>query len=158
MARFARVDKNNIVQRVHIVDNEHLLNENGEEEEAFGVAYLNQIHGYGLDWIQGSFNTRGGVHREGGTPLRKNCPHKGWIYDRVRDAFIPGKKPADPTINDGAVFNSWILNEDSCLYDPPIPYPDESGGAKQWNEVAYQADNTKGWQELSDFTGAPGRE
>ena len=157
MARFARVDKDGLVRRFHIIDNEHLLNENGEEEEAFGVAYLNRIHGYGLDWVQGSFNTRGGVHQEGGTPLRKNCPHKGWTYDRTKDAFIP-PRPADSTLNDGAVFNSWTLNEDTCLYDPPIPYPDMSDGHQRWNEVAHQADNSKGWEPLSDPTGFSGRE
>ena len=69
-----------------------------------------------------SYNTIGGVHREGGIPYRKNYAGLGFTYDPVRDAFIPPKP-----------YNSWVLNEDSCLWEAPIPYPTDS---KQysWNE------------------------
>ena len=69
-----------------------------------------------------SYNTWGGQHREGGTPYRKNYAIIGGIYDPGRDAFIP---PRD--------FPSWILNEDTCLWEAPIPYPND-GQTYYWNE------------------------
>lgn len=59
-----------------------------------------------------SYNTLGGVHTEGGTPFRKNYAGIGYTYDSVRDAFIPSKP-----------FASWILNEDTCQWESPIPIP-----------------------------------
>ncbi len=73
------------------------------------------------EWIQTSYNTRGGVHANGGTPLRKNFAGIGYTYDRTRDAFIP------PT-----PYASWTLNEDTCLWDAPIPMPTD--GVYTWNE------------------------
>ena len=69
-----------------------------------------------------SYNTWGGQHREGGTPFRKNYAIIGGIYDPTRDAFIP---PRD--------FPSWILNEDTCLWEAPIPYPND-GQTYYWKE------------------------
>ena len=74
------------------------------------------------EWIQTSYNTRGGVHQNGGTPLRKNYAGIGFTYDRERDAFIPPKP-----------FESWILNEDTCLWDSPVPYPND-GNRYEWDE------------------------
>jgi hypothetical protein len=76
------------------------------------------------EWIQTSYNTQGGVHSQGGTPLRKNYAGVGYTYDRTRDAFIPPQPYA-----------SWILNEDTCLWDSPIPYPDD-GKVYTWDESA----------------------
>lgn len=82
-------------------------------------------------WIQTSYNTRGGIHYnpETGEPsedqskaLRKNYAGIGYTYDLQRDAFIPPKP-----------FNSWILNEESCLWDPPVAYPSD-GNSYKWNE------------------------
>ena len=64
------------------------------------------------EWIQTSYNTSGGVHSDGGTPLRKNYAEVGFTYDSVRDAFIAPQPYA-----------SWILNEDTCIYEAPVPYP-----------------------------------
>ena len=72
-------------------------------------------------WVQTSFNTHGGVHALGGTPFRKNYAGVGFTYDSVRDAFIPPKP-----------FPSWTLNEDTCLFDPPTPMPEE--GTWAWQE------------------------
>jgi hypothetical protein len=69
-----------------------------------------------------SYNTVGGVHREGGTPYRKNYAGLGFTYDPVRDAFIPPKP-----------YNSWLLNEDTCLWESPVPCPDD-GKMYTWNE------------------------
>jgi hypothetical protein len=69
-----------------------------------------------------SYNTRGGVHSEGGTPFRKNYAGIGYTYDFARDAFIPPKP-----------FDSWTLNENSCLWEAPVAMPDD-GQQYNWNE------------------------
>lgn len=74
------------------------------------------------EWIQTSYNTRGGVHRSGGTPLRKNYAGVGYIYDSELDAFIPPK-----------LFASWVLDEDTCQWKAPIEYP-QNGNVYIWNE------------------------
>lgn len=74
------------------------------------------------EWIQTSYNTHGGVHINGGTPLRKNYAGVGYTYDPVRDAFIPPQP-----------FPSWTLNEESCLWDSPVPYPTD-GKLYFWDE------------------------
>jgi|SRR5210317_295542 len=73
-------------------------------------------------WIQTSYNTIGGIHSLGGTPLRKNYAGIGYTYDESRDAFIPPKP-----------FDSWVLNEDSCLWEAPVAMPDD-GQRYEWNE------------------------
>lgn len=80
------------------------------------------------EWIQTSYNTHGGQHPEG-RPLRKNYAGIGYSYDHVRDAFIPPKPYA-----------SWVLNEETCLWDAPIPYPTD-GKIYRWDE------NTQQWVE-----------
>jgi hypothetical protein len=82
------------------------------------------------EWIQTSYNTFGGEHKLGGTPLRKNYAGIGFTYDRVRDAFIPPKP-----------FASWLLNEDTCLWDAPVAYPTD-GKDYSWNE------ETTNWVEI----------
>jgi len=69
-----------------------------------------------------SYNTNGGVHSEGGVPFRKNYAGIGYSYDEVRDAFIPPKP-----------FDSWMLNETTCLWEPPVEYPTD-GQRYSWNE------------------------
>lgn len=69
-----------------------------------------------------SYNTRGGVHINGGTPFRKNYAGIGYTYDETRDAFIPPKP-----------FDSWVLNEDSCLWEAPVAMPDDDQ-MYTWNE------------------------
>ena len=73
------------------------------------------------EWIQTSYNTHGGVHANGGIPLRKNYAGIGYSYDRSRDAFIPPK-----------LYASWTLNEDTCLWDAPTPMPTD--GVYTWDE------------------------
>ena len=72
-------------------------------------------------WIQTSYNTHGGQHPEG-RPLRKNYAGVGYTYDAVRDAFIPPKP-----------YESWLLNEDTCLWDAPVVYPTD-GKPYRWDE------------------------
>ena len=73
-------------------------------------------------WVQTSYNTKGGIHLNGGQPLRKNYAGIGYAYDAVRDAFIPPK-----------LFPSWVLNEDSCIWEAPVPYPTD-GLDYRWDE------------------------
>lgn len=88
-------------------------------------------------WVQTSYNTRGGVHLgkdllpDGGVALRKNYAGIGYTYDSVRDAFIPPKP-----------YPSWVLDKDTCLWEAPVPYPDE--GLHEWDE-----DNGQ-WVEIGD--------
>ncbi len=69
-----------------------------------------------------SYNTKGGVHSSNGTPFRKNYAGIGYSYDESRDAFIPPKP-----------FDSWVLDEQSCLWEAPVTYPDD-GQRYEWNE------------------------
>jgi hypothetical protein len=121
MASFAKIGLNNKVIEVLSVNNEVLKDSNGVEQENIGVDFLTKLTGWAI-WKQTSYNTKGGVHSLGGTPLRKNHASIGMTYDEDRDAFIP-KKP----------FNSWILNEDTCRWEAPVAYPDD-GQSYKWNE------------------------
>ncbi len=106
MAHFAKVN-NNIVEQVIVAEPE------------FFDTFVDTSPGR---WIQTSYNTYGGVHKLGGTPLRKNYAGIGYTYDAQKDAFIPPKP-----------YNSWTLNETSCLWEPPTPYPNDDNRYK-WNE------------------------
>jgi len=84
------------------------------------------------EWIQTSYNTQGGVHLLGGTPLRKNYAGVGDTYDSTRDAFIPPQPYA-----------SWTLNEDTCQWDSPVPYPTDDL-MYSWDE------DTTSWVETEE--------
>lgn len=87
-------------------------------ESEFFETFIDSTPG---EWIQTSYNTKGGVHLNGGTPLRKNFAMIGGTYNKVLDAFIPIKP-----------FDSWLLNETTCFWEPPVAMPTE--GKYQWNE------------------------
>jgi hypothetical protein len=125
MASFAKIGLNGKVIEVLSVVNEVLHDSNGIEQEVIGIDFLTKLTGYPV-WKQTSYNTHGGVHSSGGTPFRKNFAGVGMNYDEDRDAFIP-KKP----------FNSWILNESTCFWNPPVAIPTEELEENQsysWNE------------------------
>jgi len=123
MASFAKLDNNNIVLRVESVVNEVIKDLNGVEQENIGIEFLKTLYNEpNTIWKQTSYNTNAGVHSLGGTPFRKNHAGVGYIYDSQRDAFIPPKP-----------FNSWILNESTCNWNAPIPYPTD-GQKYTWNE------------------------
>jgi len=128
MAHFAQIDHNNIVVRVLVVPDEH---------EQRGHEFLANDLGLGGTWLQTSYNTYGGQHREGGTPFRKNYAGIGYTYDEMRDAFIPSKP-----------YESWLLNENTCLWDAPIPYPTD-GKEYGWHEGSLT------WVELPSEIPAP---
>ena len=83
------------------------------------------------EWIQTSYNTHGGQHRNGGTPLRKNYAGIGYSYDRTKDAFIPPKP-----------YPSWVLNEETCLWGAPTPMPTDDK-FYEWDET------TTSWKEVT---------
>ena len=106
MAHFAKVN-NGIVEQV-IVAEQDFIN--------------NMVDTSPGQWIQTSYNTYGGVHKLDGTPLRKNFAGVGFSYDETKDAFIPPQP-----------YDSWTLNEDTCLWEAPVEYPDDSE-RYLWNE------------------------
>ena len=124
MAHFAKLGTGDIVMEVTVVSNDIAITEQA------GVDFLNDLYNTRDVWKQTSYNTVGGVHLLGETPLRKNYAGIGFQYDSARDAFIPKKLNA-----------SWTLNEDTCQWDPPTPYPDD-GKEYRWNE------ETISWEEI----------
>ena len=108
MAHFAKVNNGVVVQVI-------------VAEPEFFDTFVDSSPG---QWLQTSYNTHGGVHANGGTPLRKNYAGLGFTYDSTRDAFIPPQPYA-----------SWTLNEDTCLWAAPTPMPTD-GKVYQWDEAA----------------------
>ena len=129
MAHFAKLDQNNIVVTVNSVHNNELLVD-GVESEQKGIDFLNNLFNTNDNWKQTSYNTIGGVHKLGGTPLRKNYAGIEYTYDEDKDAFIPKQR-----------YPSWSLNEDTCLWESPVAYPDD-GKQYQWNEETTSWDLT----------------
>jgi hypothetical protein len=130
MASFAKIGLNNKVIAVVSVVNDVLKDSSGIEREELGIQFLNELYKWPI-WKQTSYNTHSGIHNNGGTPFRKNHAAIGYIYDEVRDAFIPPK-----------TFNSWILNEEKCIWEAPIPLPSD-GKIYNWDE------STKTWNLIS---------
>lgn len=115
MASYAFLDTNNVVIEVIKGVDEHDLIE-GESPEVWYGKFRN------LRCLRTSFNTFYNIHNENGEPFRKNYAGVGFTYDDVLDAFIPPK-----------TFNSWILDETTCSWMAPIPYP-EDGKDYDWDE------------------------
>jgi len=109
MAHFAKL-KNNIVEKIEVVSNGIATNEQA------GIDFLNNLYGTNNIWKQTSYNGN----------IRKNFAGIGYSYDQTRDAFIPPKP-----------FNSWTLDEDTCLWEAPVAYPDD-GQIYRWNETDQQ--------------------
>jgi hypothetical protein len=124
MAHFAKIGTGNIVLRVHTIHN------NEAPTEEAGQEFLRRTHKNKDTYKQTSYNTYGGVHTLGGTPFRKNYAGIGHQYDQTRDAFIAPKP-----------YPSWILNEDTCLWESPVAYPND-GKDYEWNE------ETTNWVEF----------
>ena len=107
MAHFAKLGKGNIVEKVVVVSNDVATTEQA------GVEFLQNLYGSRDTWKQTSYNRN----------IRKNFAGIGFQYDQTKDAFIPPKP-----------FNSWTLNEDTCLWEAPVAYPDD-GQIYNWNET-----------------------
>jgi len=116
MAHFAKLGTGNKIIKVEVVSNDIATTEQA------GVDFLNNLYNTSDVWKQTSYNTIGGVHLLGGTPFRKNYAGVDYSYDQIKDAFIPPKP-----------FNSWILNETTCLWEAPTAYPND-GNNYIWNE------------------------
>ena len=115
MAHYAKIE-NSIVTQVIVAEAE------------FFDTFVDSSPG---EWLQTSYNTQGGVHTDGGTPLRKNYAGVGFTYDATRDAFIPPKP-----------YPSWTLNDTTCLWEAPTAMPDD-GKMYTWNE------DTTNWTEIT---------
>ena len=132
MAHFAKLDENNIVIFVTVGRQE----DDGKEAELSART--------GDVYKQTSYNTRGGVHYTDGVPsedqtkaFRKNYAGLGYTYDAGRDAFIPPKP-----------YNSWVLNEDTCLWDAPVAMPEDAGTGEPPKMYAWDEETTS-WVEVN---------
>lgn len=112
MAHFAQLDDNNLVTQVIVVNNSDILDQQGQESEAIGVAFCQSLFGSETRWVQTSYNGK----------IRKNYASTGFTYDQVRDAFIPPQP-----------YPSWVLDEVICAWDAPVPHP-EDGQPWRWDE------------------------
>ena len=112
MAHFAQLDENNIVTQVIVVSNEDIKDSIGNENEEVGIAFCKNLLGRDTIWKQTSYNNS----------IRKNYAGIGFTYDATRDAFIAPKP-----------YNSWILNETSCIWEAPVSYPND-GNMYAWDE------------------------
>ena len=115
MAHFAELDENNVVIRVIVVHNNELLDENGVGQEQKGIDFC--VSHFGGRWLQTSYNGN----------FRANYAGEGYVYDPDNDVFIAKKW-----------YPSWVLNETTWDYDPPVSYPTD-GNVYYWDE------NTVSW-------------
>jgi hypothetical protein len=122
MAHFVKLNENNIVLEINVVHNNELLDENGHESEAKGIAFLTAWSGGYANWKQTSYN---------GT-IRKNYAGVGYTYDSQRDAFIAPQPYA-----------SWLLDEQTCLWNAPTPMPTDDKQYR-WDEP------TTSWIEVTN--------
>jgi len=111
MAHFAKINTDGTVGDIIVIANDVLKDENGDEQETLGAELIESL-GLGGRWVQCSYN---GL-------IRGSYPGTGYLYDEIRDAFIP------PT-----PYPSWVLDEATCLWVAPIPMPD---GDYVWDEDA----------------------
>ena len=140
MAHFAKLDSNNVVTQVIVVGNDDTTDTNGVEVESIGIAFCHKLLGSDTKWKQTSYNNN----------MRGNYAGIGMTYmENVAtlgvgstDIFISQKPYASWTI--GVTTATWY----SPLGDAPTLTSDEQAAGKyyEWNETAYQADNTKGWE------------
>jgi hypothetical protein len=135
MAHFAKLDENNIVTFVTVGRQE----DDGKEAELCART--------GDVYKQTSYNTRGGIHYTDGVPsedqtkaFRKNYAGLGYTYDAGRDAFIPPKP-----------YNSWVLNETTCLWDAPVAMPEDAGTGEPPKRYTWD-EETISWVEVEGAT------
>jgi hypothetical protein len=122
MAHFAKLDENNLVIDVNVVNNDDINNLDFPESEPVGIQFLTNWSGGYANWKQTSYNKS----------FRKNYAGIGYSYNPLRDAFIPPK-----------LYASWKLNETTCLWEPPIAYPSD-GKNYVWDEI------TTSWAEIPE--------
>jgi len=116
MAYFAKLGKGNIIENIISINNAVITDANGIEQEQLGNDFINKLYNTRDVWKQTSYNNN----------IRKNYAGVGYQYDQTRDAFIAPKP-----------FNSWILNEDTCIWEAPVAIPTttlEENQYYSWNE------------------------
>jgi hypothetical protein len=119
MAYFAKLGTGNIVEQVISINNAVIIDANGIEQEKLGVDFINKLYNTRDVWKQTSYNNN----------IRKNYAGIGYQYDQTKDAFIAPKP-----------FNSWLLNEDTCLWNAPVAMPEltqeqiDNNNYYAWNE------------------------
>ena len=140
MAHFAKLE-NNIVTEVVAVDNDDILDDDGNESESAGITFLQNLFGADTVWKQTSFNTVGNVHLLGGVPLRKNYAVTNGFYNVIHDAFISPKE-----------HDSWVINVDAGTFvheapNPPGPIPKSANvnHIYEWSETNYQSNAQTAW-------------
>ena len=121
MAHFAKIGLNNIITEVLVVTNRETMNAQGNEQESIGVEFLKALTGHAT-WVQTSYNGS----------IRKNYAGIGYTYDSARDAFISPKP-----------FESWVLNETTCLWEAPVAMPTDDK-KYSWNE------STTSWDVVAE--------
>jgi hypothetical protein len=148
MAHFAKISEENIVLAVHVVADEHCTNKDGVETEAEGQYWLEKCHGWPQQlWKKTSYNTINNTHTLGGTPYRGNYAGIGYIWDPENEIFL-SPKPGSEWTKDVANAK-WV----SPLGEAPALTAEQQAQNEadthswhyEWDEAAYQADNTTGW-------------
>jgi hypothetical protein len=137
MAHFAKIGLNNTVIEVNTVDNNVLLDANGNELEANGIDFLTKLTGWSI-WVKTSYNTINNKHLLGGTPLRGNYAGIGYQYDQTNDVFYAPQP-----------YPSWILDKTTWTWTAPTPMPTTklpNGQYYSWDE------STKSWVILGVAT------
>jgi len=135
MAHFAQIDSNNIVTQVIVVADADTANAQGNHMESIGLAFCQRL--IGGNWKQTSYNTQGGVHTNGGTPLRGNYAGIGYTYDTLHDVFYPPQP-----------YPSWTISAPNWTWTSPVPYPTDVGTPEapkryNWDE------NNRTWVEVT---------
>jgi hypothetical protein len=126
MAHFAKLGTGNIIEKIIVINNSVITDNNGNEIEQLGVDFINKLYNTRDVWKQTSYNGN----------FRKRYAGIGYTYDQQRDAFIPPKP-----------FNSWILNEITCNWQSPVDKPTtelEDNQYYNWNEL------TKSWDIITE--------
>lgn len=123
MAHFAKINSENLVTEVIVINNDVILDSNGEEQESLGVDFCKQIYGDGT-YKQTSYNSK----------IRKNMATVGSTYDTSRDAFIRPKR-----------YSSWVLDESTCRWIPPVEQPSDSE-ANGGNVLYHWDESSKKWK------------
>ena len=148
MAHFAKISESNEELTVLTLNNSDMLNADDVETESVGQQYLETHNNWPAQmWIQTSYNTSGGTHKDGGTPFRGNYAGIGFTWDEDDNIFWPKKPHA-----------SWVKNTTTANWDSPIGDAPELTAEQtseneaathawyyKWNESNYQSDNSTGW-------------
>ena len=124
MAHFARLDENNVVTHVSVINDRNILDENGQEDEEIGIKYLKSIHGEDTKWKQTSYNGN----------LKKMYAGIGYIYNEQYNVFLPPKP-----------FPSWTLNTETLEWESPVQRPEKENVVYYWDE------NDKSWIEDDNY-------